>query len=68
MPLPHPDLAASTVGCAVLTVSDTRTPETDKSGQILQAKLTAAHHQVGSLRDIARRAEGSEAASSDLGD
>ena len=50
MPLPHPDLAAVTVGCAVLTVSDTRTPETDKSGQLLQAKLTAAHHQVVAYR------------------
>ena len=46
MPLPHPDLAAVTVGCAVLTGSDTRTPETDTSGQLLQAKLTAAHHAV----------------------
>ncbi|MEL6401146.1 MAG: MogA/MoaB family molybdenum cofactor biosynthesis protein [Cyanobacteria bacterium J06607_6] len=46
MPLPHPDLAAVTVGYAVLTVSDTRTPATDKSGQLLQAKLTAAHHSV----------------------
>ncbi|MGD1931140.1 MAG: molybdenum cofactor biosynthesis protein B [Leptolyngbyaceae cyanobacterium] len=47
MPLPHPDLAAITVGCAVLTVSDTRTPAAiDKSGQLLQAKLPAAPHAV----------------------
>ncbi|MEM6436002.1 MAG: MogA/MoaB family molybdenum cofactor biosynthesis protein [Cyanobacteria bacterium P01_D01_bin.115] len=46
MPLLHPDRAAVTVGCAVLTVRDTRTFATDKSGQLLQAKLTAAPHPV----------------------
>jgi molybdenum cofactor biosynthesis protein B len=43
---PHPDKAAVTVSCAVLTVSDTRTPDTDNSGQLIQAQLTATHHRV----------------------
>lgn len=45
-PTPHPDQGSVAVGCAVLTVSDTRTPETDKSGQLIQAKLTAAQHRI----------------------
>jgi len=43
---PHPDQDDISVGCAVLTVSDTRTPDTDKSGQLIKAKLTAAHHRM----------------------
>lgn len=31
---------------AVMTVSDTRTPETDKSGDVLEARLTAAGHKL----------------------
>ncbi|MDT8873155.1 molybdopterin-binding protein [Komagataeibacter rhaeticus] len=34
------------VRIAVLTVSDTRTPETDRSGDILAARITAAGHIV----------------------
>lgn len=44
--IPHPDASACVVGCAVLTVSDTRTPETDKSGQFLRVSLTDAGHRV----------------------
>lgn len=33
---------------AVLTVSDTRSPETDTSGQLLVDRLTAAGHQLAS--------------------
>ncbi|MDB9527540.1 molybdopterin-binding protein [Oscillatoria sp. CS-180] len=43
---PHSDSAAVAVDCAVLTVSDTRTVDTDKSGQLIQAKLHAAKHRV----------------------
>lgn len=49
---PHPDLPGMTVTCAVVTVSDTRTPETDKSGQIIQQLLTDAHHVVGAYTII----------------
>lgn len=45
-PQPHPD-SEKTVICAVITVSDTRNPQTDKSGQIIQDLLVAAHHVVG---------------------
>jgi molybdenum cofactor biosynthesis protein B len=38
--------AAVAVGCAVLTVSDTRTPETDTSGGRMRALLEAAGHRV----------------------
>lgn len=47
MAQPHPDSADQpAVTCAVLTVSDTRTPETDKSGQLMQAHLATAGHRV----------------------
>ncbi len=45
-PQPHPDAADVMVGCAVITVSDTRTPETDQSGQIIQQLLTSAGHRI----------------------
>ena len=39
------------VNIAVLTVSDSRTPETDKSGQTLCGRIAAAGHRVAA-RDI----------------
>lgn len=45
--LPHPDDPTQTVViCAVITVSDTRTTATDKSGALMQSLLTAAGHQI----------------------
>jgi molybdopterin adenylyltransferase len=43
---PHPDAELVRVGCAVVTVSDTRTPESDRSGQLLQTLLAEAGHNV----------------------
>ena len=43
---PHPDTAALAIHCAVITVSDTRTVETDRSGQLIQQLLHDAGHQV----------------------
>jgi molybdenum cofactor biosynthesis protein B len=43
---PHPDQQPMSVGCAVLTVSDTRTAETDRSGQLMQTALSDAGHAV----------------------
>lgn len=43
---PHPDSPGITVNCAVFTVSDTRSPQTDKSGQLIQQLLLAASHTV----------------------
>ncbi len=44
---PHPDPAGMTVNCAVITVSDTRSPETDRSGQLIKQLLLEAAHTVG---------------------
>lgn len=43
---PHPDRTDVTVKCAVITVSDTRSPMTDKSGQLIQSLLQAAGHSL----------------------
>jgi molybdopterin adenylyltransferase len=44
--IPHPDSQDFAVNCAVITVSDTRTPETDRSGQIIQQLLQNAGHHI----------------------
>jgi molybdenum cofactor biosynthesis protein B len=46
MSLPHPDPEPYPLKCAILTVSDSRTPESDRSGQTLQQYLTQAGHQI----------------------
>ncbi|MBW4491110.1 MAG: molybdenum cofactor biosynthesis protein MoaB [Trichocoleus desertorum ATA4-8-CV12] len=43
---PHPDSANIVVSCAVITVSDTRSFESDRSGQAIQQLLLAAGHQI----------------------
>lgn len=43
---PHPDTAAVAIACAVITVSDTRTAETDRSGQLIHQLLQEAGHRV----------------------
>ncbi|MBU7584174.1 MAG: molybdenum cofactor biosynthesis protein MoaB [Nostoc sp. TH1S01] len=49
---PHPDTVAMTVTCAIVTVSDTRTPETDKSGQLIKQLLLDANHSIASYAII----------------
>jgi molybdopterin adenylyltransferase len=44
--IPHPTPEPVSVACAVITVSDTRSPAHDSSGQAIQSQLTAAGHQV----------------------
>lgn len=44
--IPHPDDVSMTVNCAVITVSDTRTPKTDKSGQLIQQLLEEAGYSA----------------------
>jgi molybdenum cofactor biosynthesis protein B len=44
---PHPDTSETSVRCAVMTVSDTRTIDTDKSGQRIQQLLKEAGHHIG---------------------
>ena len=45
--LPHPDIKGMTVTCAVITVSDTRWPETDTSGKLIKQLLQNAGHAIG---------------------
>ncbi|PSB56505.1 MogA/MoaB family molybdenum cofactor biosynthesis protein [Chamaesiphon polymorphus] len=49
---PHPDSSPIVVNCAIVTVSDTRTPNTDRSGELAQQLLLAAGHQIGMYRII----------------
>lgn len=42
----HRARAPESVGCAVITVSDTRTRQTDRSGQIMRESLEQAGHRV----------------------
>lgn len=42
----HRESAPDSVGCVIITVSDTRTPETDRSGQIMRDRLEQAGHNI----------------------
>lgn len=44
---PHPDAGEMAICCAVITVSDTRTPQSDRSGQLIQQSLQAVGHSIG---------------------
>jgi molybdopterin adenylyltransferase len=44
--VPHSTPEPVSVACAVITVSDTRSPTQDSSGQTIQSQLMAAGHQV----------------------
>ncbi|MBR8830325.1 MAG: Molybdenum cofactor biosynthesis protein B [Chroococcopsis gigantea SAG 12.99] len=46
MSLPHPDLEPISVKCGVITVSDTRTLQNDRSGAIIRDSLTVEGHVV----------------------
>jgi molybdopterin adenylyltransferase len=48
--VPHPDAELITIGCAVITVSDTRSPDTDRSGQLIQQLLRDRGHRVEAYR------------------
>ncbi|MGD1701168.1 MogA/MoaB family molybdenum cofactor biosynthesis protein [Dapis sp. BLCC M229] len=50
--IPHPAPPDITLRCAVITVSDTRTKETDKSGQLLQEILRSADHSITAYQII----------------
>jgi len=50
----HKATAPKTLGCWVLTISDTKTPDTDTSGALIRERLAAAGHRVvgsGIVRD-----------------
>ncbi|WP_163539188.1 molybdenum cofactor biosynthesis protein B [Gracilibacillus sp. YIM 98692] len=42
----HKAEAPKSVACKIITVSDTRTEETDKSGKLMKQYLKTHHHQV----------------------
>ena len=46
VPQEHKANAPVSVGCFVLTMSDSKTPETDTSGVLIRELLTAAGHRV----------------------
>src|SRR5688500_3876393 len=45
-PAEHKAHAPKSVGCFVLTISDSKTPETDTSGALIRELLGAAGHRV----------------------
>jgi molybdenum cofactor biosynthesis protein B len=45
-PEEHKASAPKSVGCFVLTISDTKTPDTDTSGTVIRELLRAAGHRV----------------------
>jgi molybdopterin adenylyltransferase len=49
---PHPDSIPISINCAIVTVSDTRTPATDSSGALAQQLLQAAGHTIGSYQIV----------------
>ena len=49
---PHTDCEPATLQCAVITVSDTRTEDTDKSGKLIQQLLIDAGHQIAAYKII----------------
>ena len=54
VPREHKAHAPKSVGCFVLTISDSKTPETDTSGQLIRELLEKAGHAVkgsGIVRD-----------------
>ncbi|EKU97275.1 molybdenum cofactor synthesis domain protein [Leptolyngbya sp. PCC 7375] len=50
MATPHPDPDFTPAICGVITVSDTRTVDTDKSGQLIKVKLREAGHRLEAYR------------------
>lgn len=55
--IPHPDTVALSVNAAVVTVSDTRSPQTDKSGQLIKQLLQDASHHLSFYSVIKDEAE-----------
>jgi len=49
---PHPDKEGVALNCAVITISDTRDEETDKSGQLIQQLLIDSGHKIAAYRIV----------------
>ncbi len=50
--LEHKDHGPQDIGCMVITCSDTRTPETDTSGQLIQQLLDQRRHRLAAYHLI----------------
>ena len=48
----HKDKGPQEIGCMVITCSDTRTPKTDTSGQLIQQLLDQRHHRIAAYHII----------------
>lgn len=48
----HRERRGAAVVCALVTVSDTRTPATDESGRLMRERLEAAGHRVASAHIV----------------
>jgi molybdopterin adenylyltransferase len=51
-PQPHPDTRSISIECAVVTISDTRTIDTDRSGNLICQLLQTAGHHIGRYQII----------------
>ncbi|WP_136604788.1 MogA/MoaB family molybdenum cofactor biosynthesis protein [Paenibacillus dokdonensis] len=54
----HRSEAPETVSCMIVTVSDTRTPETDSGGQLIKSLLEEAGHQIAGYEIVKDDYEG----------
>lgn len=66
LPPGHGDDAARSVGFAILTVSDSRTPETDRSGELIAELIGGAGHRVAGRELVADEPEAIVAAADRL--
>ncbi|MCY3955752.1 MAG: MogA/MoaB family molybdenum cofactor biosynthesis protein [Nitrospira sp.] len=51
-PAEHKARGPASIECGVITCSDTRTPETDKSGQLIRELLTQGGHRIGAYHVV----------------
>lgn len=52
MNIPHSPSKILSVNCAIITVSDTKTFDTDKSGKLIQELLNKAGHQISTYQIV----------------
>ena len=51
-PAEHKARGPVSIECGIITCSDTRTPETDKSGQLIRELLTQGGHRIGAYHVV----------------
>ncbi|NJL47672.1 MAG: MogA/MoaB family molybdenum cofactor biosynthesis protein [Leptolyngbyaceae cyanobacterium SM2_5_2] len=65
--MPHPTRQDKPINCAVITISDTRTPATDQSGQLIQTLLSDAGQTILDYRILPDEADQIRALCEELG-